>query len=270
MYDIEFAKEFKEEIELDEMKWAVGGVYHQEFKNGDKAYFRADSVQKNKRWKGMQVDEFGGRQKKAKNATANENLPGWVTTPKNEIPKGLKEEVEIDEGKFKKGDIVIPNMGPHKGDKHKIIHDFGDGSYNIKPLMHPRNIKYKLGAVKAKGNQLKLVKEEVELDEEVADIAIRKDVGKMGKNQVAAKVMTNARKLFGLKASVNGEYVRISGSKKKVNDYLDVIIGRSSSGDATQKGPSNPQIDKMLTKGLKKEEVEATRMPMEAPFVLDK
>ena len=163
--DKEFAEAFKEEIELDEMKWAVGGVYHQEFKNGDKAYFRADSVQKNKRWKGMQVDEVGGRQKKAKNATANENLPGWVTTPKNEIPKGLKEEVEIDEGKFKKGDIVIPNMGPHKGDKHKIIHDFGDGSYNIKPLMHPRNIKYKLGATKAKENQLKLVKEEVELDE---------------------------------------------------------------------------------------------------------
>ena len=75
------------------------------------------------------------------------------------------EEVELDEGKFKKGDIVIPNMGPHKGDKHKIIHDFGDGSYNIKPLMHPRNIKYKLGASKAKENQLKLVKEEVELDE---------------------------------------------------------------------------------------------------------
>jgi len=99
--DKEFAEAFKEEIELDEMKWAVGGVYHQEFKNGDKAYFRADSVQKNKRWKGMQVDEFGGRQKKAKNATANENLPGWVTTPKNEIPKGLKEEVEVDEAKSK-------------------------------------------------------------------------------------------------------------------------------------------------------------------------
>jgi phage terminase large subunit-like protein len=75
------------------------------------------------------------------------------------------EEVELDEGKFKKGDIVIPNMGPHKGDKHEIIHDYGDGSYNIKPLTHPRNIKYKLGASKAKENQLKLVKEEVELDE---------------------------------------------------------------------------------------------------------
>jgi hypothetical protein len=104
-----------------------------------------------------------------------------------------------------------------------------------------------------KGGIPEIQYEEVELSEEVADITIRKDVGKMGKNQVAAKVMTNARKLFGLKASVNGEYVRISGSKKKVNDYLAVIIGRSSSGDATQKGPSNPQIDKMLTKGLKEE-----------------
>ena len=51
--DKEFAEAFKEEIELDEMKWEVGVVYHQEFKNGDKAYFRADSVQKNKRWKGI-------------------------------------------------------------------------------------------------------------------------------------------------------------------------------------------------------------------------
>jgi hypothetical protein len=60
---------------------------------------------------------------------------------------------------FKKGDIVIPNTGPHKGDKHRIIHDFKDGSYNITPLTHSRNIKYKLGASKAKENQLKLAGE---------------------------------------------------------------------------------------------------------------
>ena len=95
--DKEFAEAFKEEIELDEMKWEAGVVYHQEFKNGDKVYFRADSVQKNKRWKGLSVDEFGGRQKKAKNASADEKQQGWETTPKNEIPKGLKEEVEVDE-----------------------------------------------------------------------------------------------------------------------------------------------------------------------------
>ena len=84
---------------------------------------------------------------------------------KGKPPVVVGEEVELDEGKFKKGDIVIPNMGPHKGEKHKIIHDFGDGSYNITPQKHPRFIKYKQGAAKAKENQLKLVKEEVELDE---------------------------------------------------------------------------------------------------------
>ena len=30
----------------------------------------------------------------------------------------------LNENKFKKGDIVIPNIGPHKGVKHKIIYDF--------------------------------------------------------------------------------------------------------------------------------------------------
>jgi len=99
----------REEIELDEMKWEAGVVYHQEFKNGDKVYFRADSVQKNKRWKGLSVDEFGGRQKKAKNASADEKSQGWVTTPKNEIPKGLKEEVELDE------------LGGYGGSRHKKI-----------------------------------------------------------------------------------------------------------------------------------------------------
>ena len=76
----------------------------------------------------------------------------------------MDEEEVLDEAKFKKGDIVIPNLGPHKGDKHKIIHDFKDGSYNIAPLS-PRNIKYKLGAAKAKETQLELVNEEDELDE---------------------------------------------------------------------------------------------------------
>jgi hypothetical protein len=99
--------------------------------------------------------------KKAEKALAK----SFKKMKKGAEPDLYYEEVELDEGKFKKGDIVIPNMGPHKGDKHEIIHDFGDGSYNIKPLTHPRNIKYKLGASKAKENQLKLVKEEVELDE---------------------------------------------------------------------------------------------------------
>ena len=134
-----------------------------------------------------------------------------------------------------------------------------------------------------KGGIPEIQYEEVELSEEVANIMIRKSVGKMSKQQVAGKVMTNARKLFGLKASVNGEFVRISGSKKKVNDYLAVIIGRSSSGDATQTYPpfSNPRIDQMLTKdlntahggigpGLYREEVETEESELTESTTTDK
>ena len=87
---------FKEEVELDE-KWEVGVVYHQDFGGGEVSYFRADSLLKNRRWKGMAVDEYSGKQKKPRNITADEKTPGWEITPKNKIPKGLKEEVELDE-----------------------------------------------------------------------------------------------------------------------------------------------------------------------------
>ena len=56
----------KEAFELTEMKWEVGVVYHQDFGGGEISYFRADSLLKNKRWKGMAVDEYGGKQRKPK------------------------------------------------------------------------------------------------------------------------------------------------------------------------------------------------------------
>ena len=43
----------------------------------------------------MSVDEFDGRQKKAKNASADEKLPFWKVTPEKDIPKALKEECEF-------------------------------------------------------------------------------------------------------------------------------------------------------------------------------
>jgi hypothetical protein len=81
---------------LDE-KWAVGVVYHQDFGGGEISYFRADALLKNKRWKGMGVDEYSGKQKKPRNITADEKVQGWKITPKNKIPKGLKEDVELSE-----------------------------------------------------------------------------------------------------------------------------------------------------------------------------
>jgi len=105
-------------------KWAVGVVYHQEYKGGDRTYFRADSAQKNTRWKGMSVDEIGGKQKKPKNNTADEKVQGWEMTPKNEIPKGLKEE--IDEKKVPKIKFKLKQFKHMKPKKKKKEH----GSYS--------------------------------------------------------------------------------------------------------------------------------------------
>ena len=58
---------------------------------------------------------------------------------------------------FSKGDTVIALRGPHKGDRHEVIHDFGDGTYNVRPLT--RRVKYRLGAAKASAEDLKPVTE---------------------------------------------------------------------------------------------------------------
>ena len=55
---------------IDE-KWEAGEVYHQDFGGGEISYFRADSLLKNKRWKGMAVDEYGGKQKRPRNIERN-------------------------------------------------------------------------------------------------------------------------------------------------------------------------------------------------------
>ena len=65
---------------------------------------------------------------------------------------------ELNEAKLKKDSIVIPKTGVHKGDRHTVIWDFGDGTYNIMPMTY--KVKYRLGAVRAKASDLKLVKED--------------------------------------------------------------------------------------------------------------
>lgn len=70
--------------------------------------------------------------------------------------KGYKVEevtVELEEG-FKVGDLVVPTIGPHKFQQHRVIHVHDDGSVNITPTNAFPNNKYKLGAVRAKPYQL--------------------------------------------------------------------------------------------------------------------
>lgn len=59
--------------------------------------------------------------------------------------------------KHKVGDKVVTTKGPHKGKKHTVIHDHGDGRYNVRPDV-VRN-RYRLGAATAKGSELEPHKE---------------------------------------------------------------------------------------------------------------
>jgi len=78
-----------------------------------------------------------------------------------------EEEFELDESvptlrKLKVGSFVTPKIGPHKGQKHEIIHDFGNGKYNIKPVgLTGAQIKYKLGAAGATEDQFDVVRESI-------------------------------------------------------------------------------------------------------------
>lgn len=91
------------------------------------------------------------------------------------------------------------------------------------------------------------------LDEEVANITVDpKNRINSGQQQAyhGMEIAKQARR-FGLKSAVMHKHIRIKGPKKKVNDFLRIVIGKSTYGDPTEKDMSTPQVDKMLTKGLK-------------------
>ena len=91
------------------------------------------------------------------------------------------------------------------------------------------------------------------LDEQVADLTvdIRNKLSKPADQNKHAMEIAKQAKRFGLKSSMMGKHVRLKGGKKAVNDFLRVVIGKSSYGDPTEQDTSTPQIDKILTKGLK-------------------
>ena len=89
--------------------------------------------------------------------------------------------------------------------------------------------------------------------EEVANITVdpKNRISKPADQNKHALEINKQAKRFGLKSSMMGKHVRVKGGKKAVNDFLRIVIGKSSYGDPTEKDMSTPQIDKMLTKGLK-------------------
>ena len=257
----------KEEVELDEMR----GIYVVRNDNGR-------MIAKNKNRNAIDKER-----KKYETQTGNKTT---MNIEKEPVPD-LKEEVELDEvlkPKDKKviDDFVQANKGTGAqnftqrgnivdyegrsleksgmgaqqiasletdGDKHKI---------KVHAKMDSRSTQSIVNYLKksAKKYDIKVeetVKEEPmievnELEEAVANLFVKGD----NPNQMALKIAKNAKGL-GLKSAMMGNQVRVKGSQKQVNDFMRSVLGKSSMGSPTEKGASNPQIDKMLNKQLKEE-----------------
>ena len=94
--------------------------------------------------------------------------------------------------------------------------------------------------------------EEVELDEEVADLFVKDKVGSDHQIQIALKIKGLAKKL-GLRTGSVGNQVRVMGPKKTVTQFMRSILGKSSLGNPSEVGASNSQTDRELKKQLKEE-----------------
>ena len=106
----------------------------------------------------------------------------------------------------------------------------------------------------------KNVVEEVELDEEVADLFVQDKVGSNHQVQIALKIKGLAKKL-GLRTGSVGNQVRVMGPKKTVTQFMRSILGKSSLGNPTEKGASDSQTNRELKKQLREEnELDEGRM----------
>lgn len=128
---------------------------------------------------------------------------------KEKMKKGLYNST-CTEATITKGSTVIALKGPHKGDKHEVIHDFGNGHVNVMPMTH--KVRYPHGAAKAHINDLKLAEAKMDpVGQADADIDNDGDVDK------SDKYLKNRRK-------------HISKSVKKSDDSDDVVVNPKDKG----------------------------------------
>ena len=172
--------------------------------------------------------------------------------------KGEKPKTE-DKGQF----IYAAKQAKKKGEKTFV---FAGKTYNCEEVLEDKEICPKcegkgcdhcddIGYHEAhkKGSKCKTESFTSFVSEEVANITVDpRNKLNSGQQQsyYAMEIVKNARR-FGLKGAVMHKHVRIKGPKKKVNDFLRTVIGKSSYGDPTEKDMTTPQVDKMLNKGMK-------------------
>ena len=132
---------------------------------------------------------------------------------------------QLNEAKIKKDSIVIPKTGVHKGDRHIVIHDFGDGTYNIMPASGLIKNKYSLGAARAKASDLKLVKED-QLNEQYRFNVLEP----FTMDELIMTIKANVDPAYIDKKSIQQEFdelleYHVAEAKKEFKFHLNGIIG---------------------------------------------
>jgi len=134
------------------------------------------------------IDFLGTTEEKAKDMSDQE-LRDAVEDKNEDLKENVDneaKEIEIGNPEVKVGDIVVPNKGPHEGRTHEVIAIFPDGSFNIKPKwagLKAADIKYKLGAAKAKPEDVEVLAEvensNLRSPEGVAELVANKHADKL-------------------------------------------------------------------------------------------
>jgi hypothetical protein len=141
-----------------------------------------------------------------------------------------------EEVKHKVGDTVTAKIGPHKGAKHTVIHDHGDGRYNVQPVgLRPKHIRYRLGAATAKGSDLEAHSKNEEFEEVDEDI-ICEGKSSFEQRKTAEKLATQLSRQINNINLPDSDSVRYESPKKSWNrdegkavQQLDKIISQLES-----------------------------------------
>lgn len=172
----------------------------------------------------------------------------------------MKEEAELEEA-FKKGDVVKPTKGPHRGVPHEVIHDFGDGNYNIKPKgLSPKQIRYSMGAAKA--HQSDLVKEEVEELEELSKETLGSYVKKASRNLAGREYKRGAEKDAST-TNLQKSYKRDMGISKAIDKLTkeETDLGEAATASISGRPGVASPAGEGLSPNAKKELARKTPMP---------
>ncbi len=244
-------------------------------------------------WSEETVADFlkrGGKITKLNPRAARGSAKGKMTlkskNPKGGGERGRKaekkmhgEDYDIDEATAHKvGDTVIASKGPHKGIKHKIIHDHGNGKYNVQPVgLDVKHIKYRLGAATAHGKHLTphSTNEEYEVDESRLD-SHRGDklAPEYDEAESRKQAEKNRKKWRAGNKRLNKQYAA-PGKPKKIDEsemsQAEIIRRRKEQKRELVRGKrkSGKVSDKLYDYGIRKSEGKPVNVPKNTTEGLD-